>query len=212
MLKLVTKKQLDSLPKLKSSMFKDRAVQFKQRLGWHVYVDGRGHEKDEYDNEYAHYVVYLNRDGSHGGSMRLHRTDQCSMANDHFRAALPWPLRFSKVWETTRFCLSPKKHESGVNIASAVMLGAFEFGLINDLDYGLGIFNRHMRVIYQVNGWRPIEIGQMTIDGLPCFAGLWEFDLLFRQKLRAKAKLPPKAIDYATFDLQHIYGSNYDVA
>jgi len=58
-------------PKLASSMFRDRADQFRTRLAWPVDVDGAGEERDQYDALNPLYVIWENPDGSHGGSMRF---------------------------------------------------------------------------------------------------------------------------------------------
>ena len=42
--------QLNTHPKLRDSMFRDRADQFKTRLGWEVSVDEDGFERDQYDD------------------------------------------------------------------------------------------------------------------------------------------------------------------
>ncbi|MCO4824699.1 MAG: autoinducer synthase, partial [Amylibacter sp.] len=39
--------ELNSKPVLKNAMFKDRATQFAERLGWDVVVDAYGEERDE---------------------------------------------------------------------------------------------------------------------------------------------------------------------
>ena len=49
MIRYIYADQLDAFPLLKRSMFRDRADQFKTRLGWDVHVDANGEERDEYD-------------------------------------------------------------------------------------------------------------------------------------------------------------------
>jgi acyl homoserine lactone synthase len=71
MLRYLYADQLDAFPKLRDSMFRDRADQFSERLGWEVSVDENGFEKDQYDALNPLYVIWEMPDGSHGGSMRF---------------------------------------------------------------------------------------------------------------------------------------------
>lgn len=71
MIRYLYAKELEALPELKNSMFRDRADQFKTRLGWDVTVDDAGFERDEYDDLNSLYVIFQQADGSHGGSMRM---------------------------------------------------------------------------------------------------------------------------------------------
>jgi len=68
MLRYIYAQDLDRFPTLAEGMFKDRADQFKTRLGWDVTVDAQGYERDEYDALNPLYVIWENADGSHGGS------------------------------------------------------------------------------------------------------------------------------------------------
>ena len=73
MLRYVYADQIDKFPKLRDTMFRDRADQFQTRLGWDVAVADNGYEKDEYDELNPLYVIWEMPDGSHGGSMRFCR-------------------------------------------------------------------------------------------------------------------------------------------
>ena len=57
--------------RLAQSMFRDRAKQFSERLGWEVSVDDAGEERDQYDALNPLYVIWQRPDGLHGGSMRF---------------------------------------------------------------------------------------------------------------------------------------------
>ena len=65
MIKYIYADALDAFPTLKETMFKDRAEQFKSRLGWEVNVDENGYEIDEYDAMNPLYVIFEMPDGSH---------------------------------------------------------------------------------------------------------------------------------------------------
>ncbi|MGB7270644.1 MAG: acyl-homoserine-lactone synthase, partial [Albidovulum sp.] len=85
MIRYVTGKELPSFPLLQETMFRDRAVQFRHRLGWEVEVDANGWEQDEYDLLNPIYVIWQMPNGRHGGSMRFLPTVGRTMINDHFR-------------------------------------------------------------------------------------------------------------------------------
>ena len=57
MLRIITAPDLDRLPLLRDAMLRDRAVQFRDRLGWPVAVDDLGQERDGYDHPGTLYVV-----------------------------------------------------------------------------------------------------------------------------------------------------------
>jgi len=84
MLRYLRGSQLASHPKLANSMFRHRAVQFRDRLGWDVTVNAQGHEKDSYDALDPLYVIWQQDDGCHGGSMRFLPTTGPTMVNEHF--------------------------------------------------------------------------------------------------------------------------------
>lgn len=57
MLRYIYATDLNDHPKLARTMFRDRADQFKFRLGWNVSVDDVGFERDEYDELNPLYVI-----------------------------------------------------------------------------------------------------------------------------------------------------------
>lgn len=73
--------QLKTYPILRDTMFRDRALQFKQRLGWDVEADAAGKECDDYDALNPLYVIWENEAGNHGGSMRFLPTTGPTMVN-----------------------------------------------------------------------------------------------------------------------------------
>ncbi len=80
MIRYIYADELKNFPKLRDTMFRDRADQFRARLGWDVTVNEKGQEKDHYDEENPLYVIWQCPDGCHGGSMRFFFAD--NRAND----------------------------------------------------------------------------------------------------------------------------------
>ncbi len=133
--------ELHNFPKLAEGMFRDRADQFKTRLGWDVSVDERGEERDRYDALNPLYVLWEDEDGSHGGSMRMLPTTGPVMVNEVFgQLTGEKPIQSPQIWEVTRFCLSRKARP---RTAEAIMLGGGEFMDGFDLNHLVGGLGHH---------------------------------------------------------------------
>jgi acyl homoserine lactone synthase len=178
--------QLESFPALASSMFRDRAVQFHDRLQWQVRVNDRGEERDEYDDKNPLYVIWELADGSHGGSMRFLPTTAETMVNDHFLHLTDGVRIMSPlIWECTRFCISPRAGSKGLRISGALMLAGCEMGLRFGLDHAVGVFDERMIRIYQRMAWSPDILG--TSQGAEAISvGLWAFSAEARERVAAK--------------------------
>lgn len=175
--------ELSQFPELADSMFQDRATQFRDRLGWDVNVDSLGWETDEYDRMNPLYVIWEQKNGLHGGSMRFLPTTGPTMIADHFSHLTDGVVtRNPFIWECTRFCLSPN---ASPNTAAALMLGAAELGIGMGLSHALGVFDHRMPRIYKRLGWAPDVLG--TQDDIS--AGIWAFNPDKRGELARRAGL-----------------------
>lgn len=175
--------ELCAFPRLRETMFRDRATQFRVRLRWEVTVDANGWERDGYDDLNPLYVIWETPGGRHGGSMRFLPTTGKTMVHDHFlhltdgaRIASP------RIWECTRFCLAP---QASPRVSAALMLGGLELGLWHGLTHAVGVFDARMVRVYRSLGWSPAVLGDR--EGVS--AGLWTFDPSLRPKLLRKAGL-----------------------
>ncbi|MDH5798092.1 MAG: autoinducer synthase [Paracoccaceae bacterium] len=171
MLRYIYGRELHAYPKLRQSMFRDRAIQFSERLGWNVKVDSDGLEQDAYDALNPLYVIWPNDDGSHGGSMRFLPTVGRTMLNDHFLHLLGGEaVKSPLIWECTRFCLMPG---AGSDVTDALVLGAGEvmehFHLMNFV----GVYDARMERVYRRIGLRPDVIGS---DDGTLRVGLWQMN------------------------------------
>ncbi len=172
MLRYVYGNDLHQFPLLRDTMFRDRADQFKTRLGWEVSVNEAGEERDEYDAMNPLYVIWQKPDGTHGGSMRFLPTVGQTMANDHFRH-LTGGVRIESplIWECTRFCLAPGANR---RVSSGLVLGAGEVMANFHLMHFVGVFDRRMERIYRLMGLEPDIIGKAGIGRDKIAVGLWE--------------------------------------
>ena len=123
---------LDTLPKLRDTMFRDRAEQFAHRLGWD-----------------AVNIIWEMPDGSHGGSMRMMPTVGGTMVNDHF-GHLTGGVRIESplIWECTRFCISPKADRRAT---AALVVAAGELMDEFALEHFVGVFFEKMERVFSLS-------------------------------------------------------------
>ncbi len=184
MIRFLTTKALERHPHLADGMFRDRAAQFRGRLGWPVQVDDAGRERDQYDPLPAVYIVWQMPDGSHGGSMRAMPTDGRTMAAEHFADICGGAIRDEGIWECTRLALAPGAPR---HVAPALMLGGQVFGLALGLARAVGVFDAPMTRIYARLGWPPEVLGRRGDARTGIGAGLWDFSPEIMDRLAARS-------------------------
>ncbi|MCA0042668.1 acyl-homoserine-lactone synthase [Celeribacter litoreus] len=172
MLRYIYGQDLRHFPRLRDTMFRDRAEQFKNRLGWEVQVNEKGEERDEYDDMNPLYVIWQKPDGTHGGSMRFLPTTGDTMVNDHF-LFLTDGVRIESpfIWECTRFCLAPGADR---RVTAALTLGAGEIMEEFGLKHFVGVFDPRMERIYSLMGLNPDVLGRSGEGRGAVGVGLWE--------------------------------------
>ena len=185
MLRFVYGAHLGQFEKLRASMHRDRAFQFRDRLGWPVDVDDRCEERDQYDHDQTLYVIWEQPDGSHGGSMRLLPTLGATMINDHFlHLTGGQPVRSGSIWECTRFCLS---RGATPRVAAALMLAGGEVMQRFDIEHYVGVFDAPMKRIYQKIGSSPVILGSVGHGRHQTSVGLWQFTQEARRAIARSA-------------------------
>lgn len=194
MLRYLYADQLSNFPRLSKTMFKDRAAQFHDRLGWEVEVDATGAERDSYDALNPLYIIWERPDGTHGGSLRLLPTTGDHMLADHF-GHLTDGVRITspEIWECTRFCLAPGAEGS---VSSALMLGVLEIGLQSGLSHVAGVFDARMIRVYRRVGWGPTILGSDGVGREAISAGLWPCEEPYRARLLARAGVSDELSQY----------------
>ncbi len=176
MIRFIYAEDLHTFPKLRDTMFKDRAEQFKTRLKWEVTVNSTGHEIDFYDTLNPLYVIYEQPDGTHGGSVRFLPTTGRTMVNDHFLdltdgVRIESPL----IWECTRFCVSPRAEiDLAKEIAASLLISSCEMGLNFGASDSVGVFDARMVRIYRRLGWEPTVLGTRGEGRERTSVGLWQ--------------------------------------
>ena len=176
MLHYIYANDLRQFPTLRDGMYRDRAVQFKRRLGWEgVDVDEKGYEIDNYDRLNPLYIIWQLEDGTHGGSMRMMPTIGQTMINDHFinltdGVRIESPL----IWECTRFCISPRadrKATAALVIAAGELMDEFA------LEHFVGVFFDKMERVFSLSDIKPDILGvadNADAAGQRIAVGTWE--------------------------------------
>jgi acyl homoserine lactone synthase len=187
MLRYVTAQEVARFPRLGETMFRDRAAQFHDRLGWAVDVDRHGQERDQYDALDPLYVIWQAADGRHGGSMRFLPTMGRCMVNEHFAHLNGGaPVRDPLIWECTRFCLAPG---AGPQVAAALMLAGGELLERQGLRHFVGVFDANMERIYRRIGSCPQVLGHAGAGRDRVSLGLWSLTAAARMRVARRAGL-----------------------
>lgn len=194
MLRYIYGNRLSDYPTLRDTMHRDRAHQFAKRLKWDVKVDQNGWERDEYDAMNPLYVIWENRDGTHGGSMRFLPTTGRTMVHDHFNALLNGvDIRSQFIWECTRFVLGTGAQP---RVAAAMMLAGGELMRAFSLTYLLGVFDPRMVRIYSMIGASPEVLGSSGEGRDKISVGLWSFRPEDRRRVLKRAGLSPEISEH----------------
>lgn len=114
-------------------VFYARQIEAMHRLRWRIYIEERGWatlralqpvpglERDQYDDEHAHYLLALDDDGALLGGMRLRRTCDKSLLADHFPHLVEGDISavVEDAWELTRLLRAPlcRSREGAVRYA-----------------------------------------------------------------------------------------------
>lgn len=184
MIRFLYADQIDAFPKLRDAMFRDRADQFKRRLGWEVQVDEDGFERDEYDDLNPLYVIWERPDGSHGGSMRFLPSLGRTMVNDHFAHLSETQIKSPAIWECTRFCLAA---DAAPNVSALLMLAGSELMTRFAVTHFVGVFDARMVRIYQRIGASPEVLGSAGEGRDRISVGLWSFTEPALHRLQRRA-------------------------
>lgn len=198
MIKVTYAADLYRRPLLAASMFKDRAAQFHDRLGWNaVTVDDMGLEFDQYDELNPIYVMIEDEHGGHCASARLLPTTGKTMLKDHF-SDLTGGVEISSplIWEVTRLCTSPRL-ERVSRIArrapAALFWAGCDLALRSGVEFFVAVYFSHMQRVWQAAGFAPEVLGTRdTPDGEIC-CGLWEITTEFRDMLARRAGMGDQA-------------------
>jgi acyl homoserine lactone synthase len=172
-------------------MFRLRARQFRDRLGWDVNVEG-GCEIDAYDDMNPLYLVSVDeQSGVVAGCLRFLPTTGPTMMRDVFDRFFdePFAIESPLIWECTRFAIDAtiatnRLTPTGLcRTTFELMQGGTEVALRAGVEQVVGVFDRNMIRIYRRTGFAPEVIA--SSDKLrtgTIYIGRWDIS---EGKLRA---------------------------
>lgn len=187
LLQIHTINSLSANKTLFDQLFQDRAQQFCKRLKWDLKRDDFGREIDQYDNTNSVYILWIDPEGNHQGSLRLMPTSSQSMICDHFSGHFQRTLLPSNnCWEVTRFCISPQLHSNAARRASRELVkSAFIFCAEKQASSLVGLCFPTMLRVYRRLGCAPSRIETSHQDQALIFA---EWDVSFSRILDLYSK------------------------
>lgn len=156
------------------SMFAARKEVFIDLLKWDLPVLAGTFELDQFDDEYAEYLILLDRDGHHRASARLLRTDRPHILGDLYPHLCDGPVPAGPTtMEITRFCLdrnqrASERRSARNQLVSALALHALRHGITNYTGVAeIGWLAQILKF-----GWRCAPLGGVFPDRSGMLAGL----------------------------------------
>lgn len=181
-------RDLSAFPDLAEQMYRDRATQFQERLGWSLNVDAKGRELDRYDAENPLYLIVSGEDGRHHGSTRLMPTTGPTMIADEFSHLTDGvQVESPAIWEVTRFFISDHATR---RTAPALMWAGCALALRSGVNAYVGVTGANMVRVFTGCGWPTEVIGRGASDEGEICACLWSVTAEQVASLRTKARIP----------------------
>lgn len=191
MIDLVTPEMRMSYAAALMQMHWHRKQVFVDRLGWELRAPGSWLEVDEFDNEYAIYMLARSDDeGLHQGSVRLLPSTRPHMLSTIFADLCPQgPLIGDDIWEISRLVTNPggARGVTVLRVHRMLALALVEFARLNGIRrYTLVAESHRVPALLSV-GWRvkpislPVEINGASVQALQI---LIEGDTLAQMRAR----------------------------
>ncbi len=160
---------IDSLNKhdyrqMLDDMFRLRKRVFHDRLGWQVEITD-GMEIDLFDDLDPSYIVSVDTEGQVVGCVRQLQTTGPHMLADVFSSILDDepPLRSSRVWEATRFCVDTQRLSGGRGrnsisyVTSEIMIAAIELAMSSGVTDAIAVIDPIMNRVLHRSGNGPYD-------------------------------------------------------
>ena len=160
---------IDSLNKqdyqpMLDEMYRLRKRVFHDRLGWDVEITD-GMEIDIFDRLDPSYIVSVDSEGQVVGCVRQLQTTGPHMLSDVFSSILDGepPLRSSRVWEATRFCVDTQRLSGGRGrntisyVTSEIMIAAIELAISAGVTDAIAVVDPVMNRVLHRSGNGPYD-------------------------------------------------------
>lgn len=179
-------------------MYHDRKRVFVDRLGWSLPARQSWIEVDEFDNEFAVYLLARSAaTGPHEGSVRLLPSTRRHMLGSIFSNLCAGPVPTGEdCWEISRLVTSPPAiaGTSIVKLHRLLALALLEFASLNSIERYTLVAEAHRVPALLSIGWRvlplglPVETKGETLQALQIFVEERTIHDL-RQRLRLKGSI-----------------------
>lgn len=145
-----------------ASMFRDRKRLFVDLLEWDVPVVDNQFEIDRYDGDGALYLIALDDDGYHIGSMRLLPTVPPHLLSDLFGKLCDGDIpRGTSVMEITRLCLPQRLGCAGrLAVRNRLITAMVDHALGTGVTAFTGVVTASYREQVLAMGWRAEPLGR----------------------------------------------------
>ena len=160
---------IDSLNKqdyqpMLEEMYRLRKRVFHDRLGWDVEITD-GMEIDIFDRLDPSYIISVDSEGQVVGCVRQLQTTGPHMLSDVFSSILDGepPLRSSRVWEATRFCVDTQRLSGGRGrntisyVTSEIMIAAIELAISAGVTDAIAVVDPVMNRVLHRSGNGPYD-------------------------------------------------------
>lgn len=145
-------------------MYRLRKRVFHDRLGWDVEITD-GMEIDIFDSLDPSYIVSVDSEGQVVGCVRQLQTTGPHMLSDVFSSILDGepPLRSSRVWEATRFCVDTQRLSGGRGrntisyVTSEIMIAAIELAISAGVTDAIAVVDPVMNRVLHRSGNGPYD-------------------------------------------------------
>jgi N-acyl-L-homoserine lactone synthetase len=149
-------------------MHHDRKQVFVDRLGWRLPAKGSWLEVDQFDDEYAIYLLARSPEGHHRGSVRLLPSSRPHMLDTLFSHLCPAGVPGGDdCWEISRLVTSPAdaSGNSVLKVHRLLALALVEFAVDNGIRrYTLVVEAHRVPALLSV-GWTVVPLGLPTAVG-----------------------------------------------
>src|SRR5919112_3524073 len=150
-------------------MHHDRKQVFVDRFGWRLPAKGSWLEVDQFDDDYAIYLLARSPEGRHRGSVRLLPSSRPHMLDSLFSHLCPGGVPVGDdCWEISRLVTNPADAtgNSVLKVHRLLALALVEFALDNGISRYTLVAEAHRVPALLSVGWTVIPLGLPTmVDG-----------------------------------------------
>lgn len=173
MIDVLTRDDESRFPGCLESMFRLRFDVFVRRLGWNLECHD-GMEMDQFDNEFAVYLILRNDENEVLASARLLPMSGPTLLGDVFPFLIEGVEipETPDIWEVTRVAVNHHKTQIDTvrrcsSVAGTLFCAIFEFALAMGLTHLVSVSDTRMERILVRKGWRIERLGSVHhLDGI----------------------------------------------